>query len=181
MVKRYQVEKLMMSQVENRTPETEELKRVISERQVERGEVFDGDKLRLGEVELKVLWPIMDLMEASDVNEVSTVLLGSYDKFDFLLTGDAEERIEDVLRLTEKLKEVEVLKVGHHGSKTSTGEKFIKIVRPKLAVISVGKNNFGHPRQEVLERLKILSVRVMRTDQDGAVKVVSDGKNWWLK
>ena len=123
----------------------------------------------------------MDLMEASDVNEVSTVLLGSYDKFDFLLTGDAEERIEDVLRLTEKLKEVEVLKVGHHGSKTSTGEKFIKIVRPKLAVISVGKNNFGHPRQEVLERLKILSVRVMRTDQDGAVKVVSDGKNWWLK
>jgi len=135
-------------------------------------------------VSLEVLYPIeitSEVCEIKDINEVSTVLRGSYGKFEFLLTGDIDTKIEDELRLTDKLTDVEVLKVAHHGSKTSTSGEFLLAVKPELAVISVGKNRFGHPTREVLERLRELGAMIKRTDEDGLVRLVSTGEKWWIK
>jgi len=71
----------------------------------------------------------------------------------------------------------DVLKVGHHGSKTSTSEKFLGLVNPGLAIISAGKNNkYGHPHQEVTERLSVFEIPILRTDEKGAIIVKSDGE-----
>ena len=185
-LKRYRVDRFYMSKVENDIAEVRELKKVIVESGVEWGELDDGVGFRFGGVELKVLHPFeisrsWSVIEVSDVNEVSTVLLGSLGKFDFLLTGDIGEGIEDQLRLMNRLKEVEVLKVAHHGSKYSTSEEFLEVVKPELAVISVGENRFGHPTREVLERLSGVGARVLRTDQEGRVRVISNGESWWVK
>jgi len=75
---------------------------------------------------------------------------------------------------------VEVLKVAHHGSKYSTSAQFIKKIQPWLAVISVGKNRFGHPSPMVIKRRKSLGARVLRTDQNGEIEIVSDGRKWQI-
>ena len=101
----------------------------------------------------------------------------SYGDITFLITGDLIiENEEEILR--EKINVAStVLKVGHHGSKTSSSEEFLRAVNPKVAVISVGYgNNFGHPRPEVLERLNNLGVKIFRTDKDGLIKFKTDGK-----
>lgn len=188
-VRRYKVGQIAMSKVENDTPEVRELKRVIGERQVKWVELVAGDAFKLGEVNLEVLYPFNKgssfVKGVSDINEVSTVLMGSYGEsgkeFDFLLTGDIGEGIEEQLRLTNKLQQVEVLKVAHHGSKYSSGAKFLEAVKPKLAVISVGKNRFGHPTSEVLDRLEQARAKVMTTMENGAIKVISAGQKWWVK
>jgi competence protein ComEC len=77
---------------------------------------------------------------------------------------------------SEKMQRADVLKVGHHGSKNSTTAEFLKAVHPAVAVISVGEENpYGHPNKELLERLEQAGVRVLRTDRDGAVHVLTDG------
>jgi len=84
-------------------------------------------------------------------------------------------------RYSRKVKNVflesDVLKVGHHGSKTSTSENFLKNVSPKIAIIEVGENNYGHPTPEVLAILEQFGIQVLRTDKDGDIKIFSDGKN----
>jgi len=128
-----------------------------------------------------VIWPPESWQEVSDVNQVSTVLLGSYGSMDFLLTGDIEKQIEDQLRLTDRLRDVEILKVAHHGSKTSSSTKFLELIKPELAVIQVGRNSFGHPSKEVIDRLRKVGARVLRTDLDGMVRVVSNGQEWRIE
>jgi len=101
-----------------------------------------------------------------------------------LFTGDAEVKAENYLILWgEKLK-ADLLKVGHHGSNTSSSQPFLDLVQPKVGIISVGSGNkFGHPSDATIERLTRLGVMVYRTDQDRAIKVRADGKrlaviNW---
>lgn len=185
-LRRYKVGLVMGSGVEAETLEFEEFKAMVKAEGLSLESVQQGEKLRLGMVEMEVVWPAgkAGVGEAGgevDVNEVSVVMLGKYGKFSWLLTGDIGEGEEDVLRLTDELQQVEVLKVGHHGSKTSSSEEFLKVIQPKLAVISVGKNNFGHPSWEVVERLEAVGSRIVRTDQQGLVEVVSDGRRWWTK
>jgi competence protein ComEC len=187
-IKRYKVERLIRSDVDNDTAEFREFMTVIGEKQIKVSKLSAGSKFKMGLVNFKVLHPFNKGQSfVKDLNEESIVLLGDYGnpasagKFTFLLTGDIGEKTEDVLRLTNKLEPVDVLKVGHHGSKFSSSAKFLEVVKPKLAVIEVGKNRFGHPSEEVLERLRKGGARIMRTDEDGAVKVISDGKNWWIK
>ena len=74
-----------------------------------------------------------------------------------------------------------VLKVAHHGSKYSTSDIFLETVKPGIAVISVGKNSYGHPTQETLKRLEEFGIKILRTDTNGDVNMVSDGKNIILK
>lgn len=110
-------------------------------------------------------------------NEISNVYKIRYGEVTFLITGDLVIEIEnEILREGLNVKST-VLKVGHHGSKTSSSEDFLKAVNAKCAVISVGYgNNFGHPRHEVLERLNNLGVKIFRTDIDGLIKFKTDGK-----
>lgn len=103
-------------------------------------------------------------------NEGSIVLYAELGKRRWLFTGDMEEEGErDLLHHYPNLK-VGVLKVGHHGSKTSSTDSFLGAIRPEVAIISAGRNNrFGHPHQEVLERLSQVDAEIYRTDLDGAI------------
>ena len=110
-------------------------------------------------------------------NEISNVYKIHYGEVTFLITGDLIiENESEMLREGIDVAST-VLKVGHHGSKTSSSEEFLKAVNPKCAVICVGYGNtFGHPRSEVLERLENLNVKIFRTDKDGLIKFKTDGK-----
>ena len=79
------------------------------------------------------------------------------------------------------ISDLEVLKVSHHGSRYSSSDLFIQSISPKLALIGVGKNSYGHPAEEVLDRLeKVVGIKVKRTDLNGEIVVVSDGNKFWL-
>lgn len=89
--------------------------------------------------------------------------------------GDATTSVES----SRKWEEVDILKVGHHGSNTSTKKEFLNQINPKYAIISVGENDYGHPSDEVLENLK--DVTTYRTDKDGTIWITSDGENIDIK
>jgi competence protein ComEC len=96
-----------------------------------------------------------------------------------LLPGDAEKEAEHAMlsEIGRNELRAEVLKIGHHGSRNSTTPEFLAAVKPRLAIISVGEDNpYGHPNAELLERLANAGVRVLRTDRDGAVHILMDGK-----
>lgn len=110
-----------------------------------------------------------------NLNDSSVILKITYGETSFLFTGDAEKAEEDAIRTNIKC---DVLKIGHHGSRTSTSANFLKKVEPKYAIISVGEGNeYGHPTEEVLKRLEERNIEVYRTDLMGTIVVTSDGKN----
>ena len=109
-----------------------------------------------------------------DLNEDSLVLLVEYGAFQGLFAGDAGFPAEAEMR--GRARRVDLLKVGHHGSRGSTGDEWLDCLRPRAAVISVGQNNYGHPSAETLGRLLRHRVAVWRTDRDGTVTVTSDGR-----
>jgi len=153
-----------------------------------------GEEIQIGQVGLKVLWPKQKLGDASlwqdkkadkqavlgatsiggDLNDTSVVLELSYGNFQAILPGDISSLFEGQL----SLEDVEVLKVGHHGSKYSTDNQFLDKITPELAVISVGKNSYGHPTKEVLSRLTEKGIKIARTDENGQIEVITDGRTW---
>jgi competence protein ComEC len=115
-----------------------------------------------------------------DLNEDSLVLLVEYGAFQALFAGDAGFPAEAEMR--GKTRRVDLLKVGHHGSRGSTGDEWLDSLRPRAAVISVGQHNmYGHPSAETLDRLLRHRVAVWRTDRDGAVTVVTDGRQMTVR
>ena len=111
-----------------------------------------------------------------DLNEDSVVLLVEYGNFRAVFPGDAGLVAEG--RLAGRIGPVDLLKVGHHGSRSATGDAWLGELRPSLAVISAGRHNgYGHPHVEVLERLTRAGVRIWRTDQDGQLTVTTDGRS----
>ena len=138
-----------------------------------------GEQLTVDGVTIEVLYaPKVSGDENKTGNEASNVYRVSYGKASFLFTGDlTQEREKDLLAAGINPHST-VLKVGHHGSDTSSSEDFLQAVSPKYAVICVGADNgFGHPKAAVLERLNRMGVKILRTDLDGEIKFYTDGKN----
>ena len=133
-----------------------------------------GDTFMLGGAQVQILGP---LHSAEDSNDNSIVLKVSFGATSFLFTGDAERAEEqDILNAGVNLQST-VLKVGHHGSDTSTSYPFLRAVAPQYAVISVGAgNSYGHPTEAVLSRLRDAGVTTFRTDMQGEITAVSDGQ-----
>jgi competence protein ComEC len=137
-----------------------------------------GDILGFGNVSAQVLWPPPTLDEnASSRNNDSIMLLIRYGEESLLLTGDIERQGEAaVLKEGINIKS-DVVKVAHHGSKTSSIEAFVAATRPSLAIISVGRTSmFGHPNRDVLERWRASGAEVMTTGQRGTISVTTDGR-----
>jgi len=137
-----------------------------------------GDSFSIGEVSVRFFHPTEERIRegsgANAVNDVSLVMKISYGEIDFLFAGDIEADVENELaeQFGEKL-EAEVLKVPHHGSRTSSSPSFLRSVAPLVAVISVGRNNsFDHPSPEVLHRMHEEGILALRTDIHGAIEVV---------
>jgi competence protein ComEC len=134
-----------------------------------------GDNFDLAKAAVTVLGPVTGYAET---NNTSIVLSVQFGENRFLFTGDMERDAENDMLDTGVNVKADVLKVGHHGSETSTGYRFLYEVDPTYAVISVGKDNsYGHPHEEPMSRLRDADVTVYRTDEMGTVIAVSDGKN----
>ena len=196
---RYRVDKLVANGVIGEDiDEWREVVRLVEAGGVEVHIPEAGDRFVFDGVKMEVLWPEgeqgkemvweggeeekMVLGSVSDVNEISIVMRLEFGKFTAILTGDIGEKEELALVGKGVIGQVEVLKVAHHGSKYSSSEVFVSMVKPKLAVIQVGeKNTHGHPSSVITERFDTLGSRVIRTDRDGETVVVSDGKRWWIE
>ena len=131
--------------------------------------VLTGDEWKWNETKWKVLWP-KGLSHAE--NEDSILALVTVMKQTILLTGDASEKVEEAVVHAHPNLQFSILKAGHHGSRTSSGEALLKLVQPRLAFISCGKHNhYGHPSPETLARLKGAGAIIFRTDQDGQIRL----------
>lgn len=139
--------------------------------------VHAGDIIRFGEVEIHVLWPPPG---ADSSNDDSVVMKVKFRDRSILLTGDIEKKAEAAL-MTSDLK-ADVVKVPHHGSKTSSTEAFVAATRARFAIISVGKDSmFGHPHAEVVGRWKQSGAQVLTTGNHGMISVITDGTDLWLE
>ena len=130
----------------------------------------------VGDMLFTVLAPIAEMPK--ETNNSSVVLKAAYGTTTFMFTGDAEEASEEeiIARYTEESLKCDLLKVGHHGSDTSTSQEFLDLVAPKYAVMQVGMgNDYDHPRQSTLKKLDNAGVTYYRTDIHGDIVFVTDG------
>jgi competence protein ComEC len=133
-----------------------------------------GDRFALDGVQFTVLHPTPGWRHwGEDVNEDSAVLLVEFGQFQALFAGDAGFPAESAMAA--RLRPVDLLKVGHHGSRGSTGDGWLDALAPAIAVISLGRNDYGHPAPATLARLRAHGVEVHRTDREGTVSVMTDG------
>lgn len=133
-----------------------------------------GASWQLGEATVELIGPVGDYDET---NNQSLILRVEYGQTSFLLTGDMEAEAEQALLLAGANVRADVLKVGHHGSATSTSQAFLDAVSPSIAVISVGEGNeYGHPHEQTLTALQTRDIEVYRTDTQGEIIMTSDGE-----
>ncbi len=162
------------------SPALARLEELARERKIPIEHELRGKSFRWDGVEGSFLWPEIAPEEVapSAKNNDSLVLHLQYGSRSILLPGDAEKQVEREI-LSENSVEAlhsDVLKIGHHGSKNSTTPEFLAAVQPRFGIISAGEDNpYGHPNTELLERLENAGVRILRTDRDGAVHVLTDG------
>ncbi len=176
-LERYRVGRVVESGMPGIGPGYEAFAAGTSARGAAPGRLVSGDRLVLDGVVLDVLWPDADRVpaQASDVgsrvNDASIVLLGTFEGRRFLLTGDAQADVEELM-VERGLGPVDLLKAGHHGSSSSTTGTLVAAARPMLAAVSVGaRNDYGHPSREVITRLAAAGAMVLRTDEVGTVDV----------
>ncbi len=136
-------------------------------------------------VDIEILAPVQTYQTENvdhAINNSSIVIKLTYKNFSVLFTGDIEIFAEmDLLEYKEKLKST-VLKVPHHGSFTSSSEPFLDMVSPEVAIISCGKGNpFGHPHTDTIDKLNKRKIKIYRTDQNGSISVITDGKNYFVE
>lgn len=181
-LRRYRVVSFNTEKLENDSESFGIIKQQIQDKRIPTRYLFKGDRFSFGNgVEIKVLGPSKEFLFQTSPNGIisesegfaNLILLVKYRETSILLTGDSQ-----VAGLKEAvgISNLEVLQVPHHGSRTGLNQELIDILKPDLAVISVGKNRFGHPHKEVLELLEGNSVQIKSTDREGEIEIVSDGK-----
>lgn len=141
----------------------------------------EGDMLQLGGATVTILhcWP--EALEYGRTNDSSIVTRIDYGDTSFIITGDAEDWSEYMMIDSGMNLKADVLRIAHHGSYTGSTMEFLQAVQPDYAVISVGKDNgYGHPHQEVLDRLAEVGAKVLRTDEIGTIVFQSDGETLTL-
>ena len=180
-LKRYKVENILWTGIIRDTLEFKEWERKILEEKANIKIAHPLQKIIASKTVLEILYPFENLAgrEFEDSNETSIVSRLVFGENSFLFTGDIRKSEEKALLEQRANLGSDVLKVSHHGSKTSNSKEFVEKVSPQIAVISVGKDNsYGHPTQEVLDILKSYGIKVLRTDQQGDIKIISDGANY---
>lgn len=194
-IDRYRIDQFATEALRNNTDGFKELEKRLQTRKLPVSFVSSGDRWRVGDgVLIEVLGPRSEYLVAKDPDGVITnsaesaslVIKVSYGEFSVLLTGDAP--IDEMREVAEieglggggGKEGLDVLQIPHHGSTTGIDREVLSLLQPRIAVISVGKNNYGHPKKEVLEMLQKLKIPVFRTDQGGDVEVVSDGEEYQI-
>ncbi|NCO15352.1 hypothetical protein COW77_01790 [Candidatus Wolfebacteria bacterium CG18_big_fil_WC_8_21_14_2_50_39_7] len=170
-LKRYQVGVFIFNGRSGTVDSWSKLIKVIKENKIPAVVLAAGDKIHYLNSQFNFLLPDKNFIESTDLNETTLVSLLQSQNSKILFTGDIDAKIEDYLIRKYDL-DIDVLKVSHHGSKFSSGEKFLSNISPKIAVIEVGKNSYGHPTKEVLKNLASVGAQIFRTDKDGTIKLL---------
>lgn len=150
------------------------VQKAAEDRGIDVHSIKKGDSLEFGNTKFKCLHPTLDT-SSDDLNDYSIVLSVEYGEYSMLLTGDLTSTQETYMK---DLKQYTLLKVGHHGSKYSSSEDFLRAIMPKIGILSSGKGNrYGHPTPEVIHRLESIGCKTIRTDESGGISIVSYGEN----
>ena len=184
---RFQVRQVLYPELDYESPIYDEWLRLIEEKKIKHTTAWTGQQIDLGRgAAIKVLNPQITPLTGtgSDVDNNSVVLRLSLGNVSFLLSADIGMETEwELIRNRADLTST-VLKVAHHGSDTSTTNEFLAVADPQIAVISAGEDNkFGHPSDEVLNRLKkrINQQNIYRTDEHGTIEFITDGERLWVE
>ena len=178
LLERIRVDRLLLPFGESADPGFARILQSSRSRRIPSQELAAGQSIDFGSgITADVLNPIGSPRADEKDNDRSLVIRLRRGRTSVLLTGDVEESAESRLVRSGESLTSDILKAPHHGSKSSTSERFIDLVRPQFVIISAGhRNSFGHPHRVVMERLEKRRIRVLRTDQHGAVTVESDGE-----
>lgn len=184
LLRRYRVGAFIDPGISKPTATAQRLEQEVADLHIPRYLARRGMVLDLGGgARLEILFPDRDVsgLASNKVNEGGIVARLVYGESEALLMADVPVSVEDHLVVLDGGQlQSDLLKVGHHGSKTATSDEFLSAVHPQIAIISVGANNrYGHPTAEVLNRLREYGITVVRTDLNGAVTFRSDGKNFY--
>ena len=165
-IKNFDIGTIYMPNVVATTKTFEEVIDAISAKKLKVTSPKTGDKFTVGNAECEVMSIRND---KDDYNNCSIVIKMDFNNVSYLFTGDAEESVES----SRKWPHIDVLKVGHHGSNTSSSKKFLEQIKPEVALISVGQGNtYGHPTQATLKRLSNIGAKIYRTDENGTILLI---------
>ncbi len=179
-INQFDIGKLYMPKVSATTKTFEDVLQAIKNKGLSVTTPVPGTSFSLGSATGTILAP--NGQSYADLNNYSIVIRMFYGSTSFLFTGDAQAESEKEMLTKGYTLKSDVLKVGHHGSESSTTSEFLKAVSPKYAVISVGQgNDYGHPHQVTLDKLNAAGVKIYRTDLNGNITITSDGLNLAVK
>lgn len=172
-INNFEVNSIYLPEVMTTTKTFEDVLDAIDQKNLQITVLEIGEKFKLGEADFEVIYTGTD---ESDLNNCSIVLKMIFGNYSYLFTGDATEKVEKTI-LNNNI-DVDVLKVGHHGSSYSTSDDFLKKVTPEYAIISVAKeNSYGHPSNDTLNRIKKYTDNIYMTSEKGTILIDSDGKD----
>lgn len=195
--KNYRVDKLIINPIDPGTSVYQALRNVVGGGGTEVINPVAGMKVGMGLIYLDMLSPTDEMLRllpvkkegdsfskyavSKETNVYSVVYRLNFKKFTALMPGDIPPEISDKLAASWSMGSVDYIKIPHHGSVNGITENLLKVVVPKIAVISVGKNEWGFPKPEILALLEKYNVRILRTDQMGDVEVITDGEKYWIR
>jgi len=177
-VKRYKVDALLVGKGQTSDQSYQVLEKEVGSRGIKVLKTVGLKSLRVDLIYLDILNEYADGQKRTTgtaTNEESVVTRLKYQNFQAILTGDLPASTLEELIKSNSIGRVNYLKVSHHGSKTGTSLELLNLLQPQIAVISVGRNNYGHPTPEVLNLLKDKEIKILRTDEKGDVEIISDG------
>lgn len=174
------VRKILIGTQPKQTELYDKVLKISKEKSIPTIKVVEGDTISMDNLKFEVLYPNEEIQIPEDLNNNSLVMKMDYYETSMLFTGDIEKEAENILvsESTDKL-DIDILKVAHHGSKTSSINEFLQYVTPQIALISLSEDNkFGHPNEEVLNRINSNKCMIFRTDESGEIslKIYKSGK-----
>jgi len=179
-LKRYKIENILWNGIVREIPEYKEWLTLLAKEKANVKIAKIGQRISCKNCQWKIeiLYPFENLegKEFQESNDTSIVNKLTIEQISFLFTGDISHKVEKSLILTPLDLKSKILKIAHHGSKTSTSKEFLEKVLPEVAIISVGENRYGHPDKKILENLEKYGIKCLRTDQKGDIKIISNGK-----
>lgn len=176
-LEKYKVDKILEPGTYNDSEVYKKIEEIIKGKNISRYLARAGTRIPLGDgASLDILFPDKDV-STWDNNDGSIVARIIYGNHSFILTGDASIKTEKYLldKFNQEVFDADFLKVGHHGSRTSTSLEFVQAITPRYALISSGQGNkYGHPHDEILDRLSSLNIEILRTDERGTIVFTCD-------
>lgn len=170
-IKNFDIGIIYMPKIQTNTKTFEDVLDAVSEKDLKITSPKKGDEFEVGGARCEIMTDGIE--DTSNLNLSSIVIRMTYGTQSFLFMGDAEKENEE----TRQWPQTTVLKVGHHGSSTSSSTQFLNEVQPQISVISVGKDNkYGHPTKTTINKLEKIKTKIYRTDESGTITITSDGK-----